>query len=350
MKQFSSIPATNGNPESKDFPKRILAIRLQAMGDLVITLPYLQSLRNSLPSQTQIHLLTRREVDPIPRALNLFNEIYSIGGGRNVYHQWASLSLLLPRLLWNRYDTVLDLQNNKISRFVRQLIRPARWSGFDRFSPNAAGERTLRTIMAAGFNNISASNHFNVKPQPGLDALLTANGWKGGMLVVLNPAGAFETRNWPLENYCAFARLWTQRFPDAQFLVLGTSFIAGKAQQLKKVMQHSLVNLVAQTTPASAFGLLQKSSFVLSEDSGLMHMGWVSGIPTLALFGGTRSDWSRPLGDHTAFLDAADLVCGGCMQTTCRFGDNHCLTRYSPEMVFETAYALYERTIKLPVL
>jgi hypothetical protein len=40
-------------------PKRILVIRLQAMGDLVITLPYLQSLREQLPPSVKLDLLTR---------------------------------------------------------------------------------------------------------------------------------------------------------------------------------------------------------------------------------------------------------------------------------------------------
>jgi ADP-heptose:LPS heptosyltransferase len=73
-----NIPA---QPWTKnDLPKRILAIRLQAMGDLAITLPYLQALRNMLPPSTILDLLTRKEVDNIPRNLLLFNKIYSIGG------------------------------------------------------------------------------------------------------------------------------------------------------------------------------------------------------------------------------------------------------------------------------
>ena len=53
--------------EKKSSPKRILVIRLQAMGDVVITLPYLQDLRNSLPASVQMDLLTRCETDPIPK-------------------------------------------------------------------------------------------------------------------------------------------------------------------------------------------------------------------------------------------------------------------------------------------
>jgi hypothetical protein len=38
----------------KSPPGRVLAIRLQAMGDVVITLPYLQGLRNSLSSEVRL--------------------------------------------------------------------------------------------------------------------------------------------------------------------------------------------------------------------------------------------------------------------------------------------------------
>src|SRR5215510_5636094 len=88
----------------KKFPKRILAIRMQAMGDVVITLPYLQDLRNNLPAPVQIDLLTRNETDPIPKNLVLFDKIFSSGGGRNSKGILFFTLLLLPRLLLRRYD------------------------------------------------------------------------------------------------------------------------------------------------------------------------------------------------------------------------------------------------------
>ena len=65
MQKFSPdiLQNTNGRRwEKRIFPKRVLAIRLQAMGDLVITLPYLQNLRNTLPPGTELDRLTREEV------------------------------------------------------------------------------------------------------------------------------------------------------------------------------------------------------------------------------------------------------------------------------------------------
>ena len=324
-----------------DFPKRILAIRLQAMGDVTITLPYLQHLRNSLPSSTKIDFLTRKECDDIPKRILLFDRVIALRGGRSFNRQLLHTFFLLPSFLFRRYDAVIDLQNNGISELVRKFIHPKAWSVFDRFSSKAAGERTRLTIEAIGLGTNDVSSDFKFRGQTDSDSILKRNGWNGtNELIVLNPAAAFVTRSWPLENYAAFAELWQKRFPNAQFLVIGTSFISPKAKYLKMKMGEKIISIVNQTTPSQAFAILQHTSFVLSEDSGLMHMAWVSGIPTLALFGSTRSDWTRPLGGKSFFLDSSDLPCGNCMQEVCRYGDVHCLTRYTPEFVFEKAVGI----------
>lgn len=339
------IPAIPWGTEK--LPLRILVIRLQAMGDVMITLPYLQHLRNTLPPDVRIDFLTRDETADIPQNIVLFNKVFVIKGKRNFKKQLLHTFLLLPRLVMQRYDVVIDLQHNVISKIVRKAIIPKAWSVFDRYAPLPAGERTRQTIEAVGLGKNKLYPHLQLKEIGRGVTLLHQYGWNGtDTLVILNPAAAFVTRNWNMEYYINFARLWLERFPDTRFLVLGTSFIAEKAAYLKSQLGDRLISLVGCTTPFIAFEIIQQAGFVLSEDSGLMHMAWVSGIPTFALFGGTRSDWSRPLGEHTAFLDASDLPCGGCMQETCRYGDVHCLTRFTPRMVFDQALQLLQRNVR----
>jgi heptosyltransferase-2 len=326
----------------KNFPKRVLAIRLQAMGDLVITLPYLQNLKKTLPENSRLDLLTRKEVDSIPKNIYLFDHVYSIGGGRNGKKQLASAFLLLPRLLMQQYDVVIDLQNNRLSKMVRKTLMPKAWSEFDRFSPIPAGECNRLAIEAIGIGKCFANSGFKLMtPEIEIKNLLLQNGWDGiSNLIVLNPAGAFVTRNWPMEYYVEFARLWLKKFPATQFVLTGVNFISSKADYLKQMLGDKIVNLISKTTPVQAFALVQNIQLILSEDSGLMHMAWVSGIPTLALFGSTRSDRATPLGKHSLLLHSSDLACGNCMLEKCIYGDNHCITRYSPQFVFEKAVSL----------
>lgn len=345
LNTINVIPKIPGKPWKKTvMPKRILAIRLQAMGDLVITLPYLLQLKKMLPAGVTLDLLTREEVEVIPRNIHLFDKVYSIGGGRNGKKQFLYTTSLLPALILNRYDVVIDLQNNLLSKYVRQVLFPSAWSEFDRFSPIAAGECTRLTIEAIGLGKCFADHDLKMKSLENIDGLLKENGWDGiSGLVILNPAGAFVTRNWPKENYLEFAGHWLKRFPQTQFLMIGLNSIAPKAEWLKKHLSHTIINLVNKTAPHEAFALVKKATFVLSEDSGLMHMAWVSGIPVLAMFGSTRSVRATPMGEHTLLLHSSDLPCGNCMLEQCLYGDTHCLTRYSSSFVFDHACSLLQR-------
>jgi heptosyltransferase-2 len=328
----------------EEAPAKILAIRLQAIGDVAVTLPYLRALQKSLP-KTEIDLVTRKEVGGLPRAVDLFRHVDELGGGRNERLQVLLAVLMAPRLRARRYDVVLDLQNNRVSRTIRRAIRPRAWSTFDRSSPNSAGERTRRTIEAGGFPLPLVEAHLPLKnAELGLEVLRHADWDPGRELIVFSPSGAFPTRNWPIDCYARFAELWQQR-RSAQFAVLGLEAARDKAATLRAALGGNLLDLVGRTTLSEALAIVQRATLVLTEDCGLMHMAWVSGVPTLALFGSSRHVWSAPLGEHSRCLHSGDLPCGACMDATCRFGDVHCLTRYSPEYVVHEAERLISRAM-----
>jgi len=320
---------------------RILAIRLQATGDVVITLPYLNFLKRLLP-EAELDLLTREESAPIPRSLALFSRIFAIGGGRSFKRQCLSTLTLVPRLLGRGYDAVLDLQNNEISRWVTLALRPERRCRFDKVSPLSAGERTRIAIDESGLGPVGIDTDLRPRDDTTALTLLRSAGLRPeDRLVILNPAGAFPSRNWPLPSYVRFARAFQEMDSrPVKFLVLGLPGLREKAEYLRAELGEGLLDLVGRTTPDEAFALVREADLVLSEDSGLMHMSWVSGVPTLALFGSSRGDWSRPLGERSLCLDSSDLECRFCMEVECRFGDVRCLTRRDPREVAELAIRL----------
>lgn len=327
--------------KKKKPPSKILVLRFQALGDTIITLPYLQSLKNNYPA-IKLHFYTRKEVSEIPQALDLFEKVIAIGGGRNAKLQFILSLFLLPKLWWHNYDAVLDLQNHKISRAIRYLLFPKAWSEFDKYSPQSAGVRTQQTIDALGLKNISTSSSFQFKEDLPIDQLLKENGWDGmSQLVVLNPAGNLPSRNWPVENYIGYAKAWLNRKSQSvQFVITLLHHHEEKGARIKSELRDHCINLSGKTSVPEAFRIIKKSSFVITEDSGLMHMAWVQSIPTLALFGSSRKDWSAPQGEFSICLDASDLECGPCMLAECFFKDNRCLTRYSPEFILDQSTQL----------
>lgn len=330
--------------EEETPPKKIIVIRFQALGDTIITLPYLQNLKEQYP-QTQLIFLTRKEVCSIPQASDLFDEVIAIGGGRNAKLQLVQLILKIPKLLHHKADAVLDLQNNKLSRIVRKVLQPKAWTAFDTHSHLAAGERTRLTIESLWRWKISPEPRFHINRKTNALSILKANGYKeSNRLVVLNPAGFCPSRNWPLDHYVNFALQWREGIDNAtQFVLLLLERHKEKSDYIREKLSTQCIDLTGITDQLQAFEIIGRSDFVLTEDSGLMHMSWVQGVPTLALFSSSRKDWSAPQGSSSLCLDSADLPCGPCELEVCQYGDNRCITRYSPEYVLSHAKVLLDK-------
>jgi ADP-heptose:LPS heptosyltransferase len=330
-------------------PARALAIRLHALGDTVITLPYLSALRRAQPA-LQLDFLTRVEVADIPRDLVLFDRVHEIAGGRDPARQLLHALALVPTLARRRYDVVLDLQRNRISRLVRRLLRPRAWAEFDRFSPQLAGERTRLTIEAAGFGPLEVAPDLVLRDPDVGERALRAHGWDGASdLVVLNPAGGFSGRRWPAASYARFAELWMRAAAaPVTFVVLGLPATAARARAIAAHLRAHLLDLVGRTTVTEAFAIVRRATLVVSEDSGLMHMAWVAGAPTLALFGASRAAWARPHGTHADLVAACRLRDGACLGGACRAGGAACIETIAAEEVCARGRALVERLDQTP--
>ena len=62
------------------------------------------------------------------------------------------------------------------------------------------------------------------------------------------------------------------------------------------------------------------------------------------MLGSTRADWTSPPFDHVVNLNSDDLPCGNCMLPECKFRDNRCLTRYTPQRIVEIMLNLLPTT------
>jgi ADP-heptose:LPS heptosyltransferase len=228
---------------------------------------------------------------------------------------------------------------------IRKLCKANYWSEFDRYAPKSASERTLDAFHNAGFEKVK----LNFKPLlksaliDKAKKVLSNYGWKENeRIIVLNPAGLWITRNWPVEHYFALAELFLKEH-NVKFLMLGDEKIKEKSIYLSSKLGDRLINLTFRTSLGEAFAALSLCSLIISEDSALYHMAWALGIPSVLLLGSTRSDWTYHRSDHIVCLSSDDLPCGNCMQPVCKFGDVHCLTRYQSQIVYEKAIELLTR-------
>lgn len=322
--------------KSKKAPKRILVIRYQALGDVFITFPFISDLKSKYPD-TVFELLVRDAYADLPSKMKMFSEIHTVIRSESKWQRIKSFFKLRLKLLFKRYDIVIDLQRNHYSRFIRQSFFPKAYTEFERYAPELASERTKIAIekLGLGVSKMDFTFAKEFPKDPEMIDLLIENGWnENNKLILLNPAGAFITRNWSLNNYVALVEKWSESNPNTQFVILGIERLKKKAEEIKKRAGDKIINLVGKTNVSQAYSVVLMCDLTLTEDSGLGHFSWLSHIPTVTMLGSTRSDKSAPYGDHTYFFDSSNLECGNCMLRECIHEEVKCMEQIKVEEVY----------------
>lgn len=308
-----------------------LVVRLHAVGDIAVTLPHCLGLLRSYPG-IELDFLTHSEFVALPSAVRVFRNVIGLETGAGILKDGAASLLRSSVMKSSRYDFVLDLQRNWVTRLFRRNLRAPFWGEFDRFGNASASDRTAETIQRLGFPNTRLIHKLPIRTEllSNVRHKLFTSGWDGETpLLVLNPSGLWKSRNWPLEHYREMLRILSDRI-QFRVLFIGTNRIQEKVRYLTSQFPDSTIDMTGQTDMGEALALLQFASLVVSEDSGLLQMAWASGTPTIALFGSTNHIWAAQPGDHMHVFHSGDLDCGPCMSRACILGDVRCLARISP--------------------
>jgi heptosyltransferase-2 len=316
-------------------PDRIVVIRLHAFGDTAITFPVLGALRKRLPA-------ARLDVVTDVRSADLFaghrdvDSVHAFDTRLPKGRKGAALLRVALSLRRRRVPAVLDLQRNRWSRLLTRLLRPRAWAAFDRHAPRTALARYLDAVEKIGLGRLAPVLEPFGRDELTRDAgarLAEAGRDPSRPLVCLNPAGGWETKQWPIDRYVELGRRFLR--DGCQIMALSAAPVPERFLEIRRALGGGLLDFAGRTSPGTALALVSFASLVVSDDSGLMHLAWVQGVPTIALFGSSRSAWSRPEGPRSGGFYSEDLSCGACMQPACGRGDLHCLVRVRVEDVLE---------------
>ncbi|OGS90931.1 MAG: lipopolysaccharide heptosyltransferase II [Gallionellales bacterium GWA2_60_18] len=143
-------------------------------------------------------------------------------------------------------------------------------------------------------------------------------------------------KRWPVASYAELAKrleakgyaVWLLGSPKDKEVGDAIASLAGDS-----------VNLCGRTDLAEAIALLSCAQWVVSNDSGLMHLAAALDRPMLALFGSSSPQFTPPLSDRARVL-MADIECSPCFERQCLPGHLKCMTRLTPERVWNELEAL----------
>ena len=172
-------------------------------------------------------------------------------------------------------------------------------------------------------------------------ATLTAIGQsRPEKLVVLCPGAEYgPAKRWPVRHFAALAKNLAERHYTVW--TLGSRKDAEAGQAIAAASGGASRDFCGQTSIEQAIDLLAMSHFVVTNDSGLMHVAAAVDRPLVALFGSSSPGFTPPLSDRAAIV-SLNLACSPCFKRECPLGHLDCLEKLTPADVLAAADSLLQ--------
>jgi heptosyltransferase-2 len=129
------------------------------------------------------------------------------------------------------------------------------------------------------------------------------------------------------------AKRWPYFSELAERLAL-PAVLLGSAKEREQCAGIKGRNLAGETTLDEAIDILACAQYVVSNDSGLMHVAAALGRPQVALFGSSSPQHTPPLSDKARVLWLG-LECSPCYARACPLGHFRCMKHMTVDQVLE---------------
>jgi ADP-heptose:LPS heptosyltransferase len=363
------------NVSRKDVIKNILICKFMGMGSIIQSTPLMITLKNNYPD-AQITFLTVNKNYELLGLFPFVNKILTIDES-SVLRLILSTLHTFSYLLINRIDIFIDLE---IYSFFSKIFVPLSLAkyriGFFRigskilsgiysnvllFNSDAPVKNVYLEIAALVQCKLMHEDLFDYKNVLyGANNSLNQNifqNFNNGDYIVINP-NASELRierRWPAEDYIFLINQIMDLYPGINVYLTGSSeekkYVAGIINGILEKHRCKVINTSGQLGLSELIGLIDQSRFMITNDSGPMHIAFALKKMTIALFGPCS-----PIGyinqNNVEFI-YKKIHCSPCvhdyLMPPCR-GNNQCMKLINVAEVMEKVNRIMEKdlTVLLP--
>lgn len=322
--------------------EKILIIKPSSLGDVVHSLPFLNAVKARFPG-VSIHWVITKGLEGILERHPMIDRLWVIN--KDDWKKISSLKVtvnelkeLFKNLKKESYDVAFDLQGLLRSGIitsatgapVRIGFKEAREGSRFFYTHRIEGGKAIhavdRYLKMADFVGCDTSNV--VFPFP--VSLRTPSSFpalsSSGKYAVIVPGARWKTKRWPAEN---FGRL-ASRLP-LETIIVGSKADKDIADEIVSLSNGKAASLAGKTDLMELIEVIKHARFIVSNDSGPMHIAAALSIPVFAIFGPTDPLKTGPYGrGHTVIRE--NIPCAPCFRRTCE--NLKCMNSLSAEGVY----------------
>ena len=347
--------------------KNVLCIRLDSLGDVLLTTPAIRAVKESRAGR-RVTLLTSPagaeaaalvpEIDAIVRYQAPWMKTDRMRADR------AADRALIDSLRSKRFDAVVIFTCYSQSPLPAALLcylaeipfraahcRENPYHLLTNWLPEHEPQMLVRhevrrqLDLAAAIGCRPSSERLSLAIPPGAERdaleLLEACGVDTDLpWAAIHPGASAPSRRYPPEQFVEVADGLVEA--GLQVVFTGTAGEAALVEGIRGQMRSSSHSLVGRLDLGRLAALFARAAIVISNNTGPVHVAAATGAPVVDLYALTNpqhAPWQTP---HRVLF--SDVSCKYCYKSVCPAGHHDCLRRVAPQAVLEAALELLHET------
>ncbi|UCD55401.1 MAG: lipopolysaccharide heptosyltransferase II [Candidatus Omnitrophota bacterium] len=335
--------------------KRILIVEVNWLGDVLFSTPLIRAVREKFKDAYIACMVVPRcreilEYNPRIDEIIVYDEK---GEHRGI---WGKLRFILS-LRKKRFDLAILLHRSFTRTFLTRLSGIKNRAGYATEkrrvllthpvepldAPLHKVEYFLKIAESLGCDASFKNYEFFIsdREKKHIEEELSKSGIKKeDLLVVINPGGNWLPKRWPEENFAKLADFLVAKY-GAKVVISGGKPDMEIAIRIKKGMREVPAIFAGKTNLKELAALMERADFVISGDSGPMHIAVARGASVIALFGPTSPRLTGPYGNGNYRIIQKDVGCEvPCYDLTC--GNYRCMKAITVDDVTRVFDKIYK--------
>ena len=318
---------------------KFLIIRFSSIGDIVLTTPVIRCLKKQVPD-AEVHFLVKEAFRPVVAHNPYIDKLIVLA------HSWE---LMMHELKEENYDYIIDLHHNVRTLKIKKALGVKSFSfhklNIEKYIYTSIKlnvlpkkhivDRYLGTLVEFGVKNDGEGlDYFIAKEEETGKQDIPASHYAGYIACVIG--AAHGTKRWPVHKWKELATKL-----DHPLILLGGKEDAANGNEIASVDDVKVYNACGKFSLNESADLVRKAKFVISNDTGLMHIAAAFRKPVISLWGNTVPSFGMTpyYGDalvHSRIMQVNKLWCRPCSKigySKCPLGHFKCMEKIQAEEV-----------------
>ena len=335
--------------------KRIIIVRMDRIGDVVLSSPAIKAVRDAYPD-SRIAVLVRPYAKDVLDGNPYIDEVITYDRSGKEKGLLGKIKFIAD-LKNKKFDLAIILHPKNSSHILAYLAGIPKRLGYDKKSGIFLTKRIPHTkqyglkheidyvlglLRYIGIEGSDKSLHMPVSrsSEERIKDLFGKNGISpNDPVIVIHPAASCPSRRWALERFAKTSDVLAQMYGARIVIISGPGDDKMMGDKVAELMKSKALNLAGKTSISDLASILRRSRLLISNDSGPVHISCAVGTPVISIFGrkdrGISPERWGPVGKRDIALHK-DAGCEICLAHNCKLGFK-CLDMISVEDVLAAA-------------